>query len=191
MGPGSTGAMPASGPIVGTALATFGSTIEGFRLDSFAEATNLNDGTHPTPPTLAWEMTEGSPDPGCLKITAPYSAASQYVDLESPVFPDPLPDWTGRKLHVRIKVDPSATFHGSPLVYVKTSAAYTYYPSSSTPYPASSDWQEVTMTLTSPAPVPPATAGADPAHVITYGIHPTSSAGAGPVTFFVDSFSLE
>jgi hypothetical protein len=194
-GTSDTGGVPVSGPVVGMAVATFDTDIAGFRLDSFVEAANLNNGSHPTPPTLAWDMTEGSPDPGCLKITAPYTGANQYVDLESPIFPMPFPDWSGKKLHVRIKVDPSSTFNGSPQIYVKTGAAYIYYPSAFTAYPASADWLEFTFSLLSPAPVPPATAGADPAQVITYGVHPTSgssaTASAAPVTFFVDSFSIE
>jgi hypothetical protein len=192
MNAGSSSVVPASGPVVGTALATFDADIAGFRLDSFDEPANLDNGSHPTPPTLEWNMSEGSPDPGCLKITAPYTGPSQYVDLESPIFPMPFPDWSGKKLHVRIKVDPSTPFVGNPQPYVKTGAAYYYDPSSAIAYPASPDWQELTFALVSPAPVPPAAQGGDPAQVITYGIHPTSS-GAAPatVTFFVDSFSIE
>jgi hypothetical protein len=189
---GSAGATPVTGPIVGMPLATFATDIEGFRLDTYPEATNLASTSNPM---LTWDMTEGSPDPGCLKITVPYSAANQYIDLESPVFTAPLPDWTGKTLHVRLKVADGGTFKGSPSVYVKTGTAFVYYPMTFATTTIGSTWVEFKLPLVSPAPVPPATMGADASQVITYGIHPTPgsspSSTPGPVTFFVDSFSIE
>ena len=61
----------ATGPIIGTPLSTFDSNANGFTLNMFAEATNLALGTAAA--TLTWIASDGSPDPGCLKITAPYS----------------------------------------------------------------------------------------------------------------------
>lgn len=52
-------------------------------------------------------------------------------------------------------------------------------------------WQELSLDLKSPASQ---TAGYDPTSVTTFGIQfvtDESGAGAGPVTFLVDSFSVE
>ena len=193
-GPGNPSpGVPAAGPIIGTELATFDSDDNGFALNTFSEATNLANGL--TAATLTWISTDGSPDFGCVKITAPYSGPNQWVDLEAPVFPAPLPNWNGRTLHVRVKLDPSSTFSGFARLYVKTGTAYVFYTSSFTPYPQGSGWQEFVLPLVSPAPVPPANPGANPTQVTTFGVDPIT-AGAPPmtptpVTFYVDSFSIE
>jgi hypothetical protein len=185
--------VPASGPVIGTPLATFDADAGGFALNMFQEATNL--ALAATPATLTWISTDGSPDPGCLKITAPYAGANQWVDVEATAFSAPLPDWTGKKLHVRLKLEPGSTFTGSARLYVKTGGAYAFYPTAFAPYPEGSGWQEFVLPLVSPAPVPPAIAGADPAQVATYGVDPITSPSPSPrptaVTFYVDSFSIE
>ena len=184
---------PAAGPIIGTSLATFDLDADGFGLNTFVEATNLANA--PTPATLTWISTDGSPDPGCLKITAPYSGPNQWVDVEAPVFPAPLPNWSGKTLHVRIKLDPSSTFSGSPRVFVKTGTAYVFYTTTFTAYPQNSGWQEFVLPLVSPAPVPPANPGADPTQIVTFGVDPLTAPAPRvtptAVTFYVDSFSIE
>lgn len=187
---GSVGAQ-AMGPIIGTPLATFDSDLNGFALNRFVEATNLALASPPA--TATWIATDGSPDPGCVKITAAYSGPNQWVDLEAQTLPTPM-DWSGRKLHVRVKLEPSSAFSGTARLYVKTGTAYSFYPNIDA-YPQSAGWQEFVLALVSPAPVPPAIAGADPAQVLTFGIDPesTSVSPTAPtvVTFYVDSFSLE
>jgi hypothetical protein len=188
-----TGGVPAMGPIIGTALATFDSDAGGFSLNTFVESTNL--ALAPSPATLTWIATDGSPDPGCLKVTAPYSGANQWVDVEATALSAPLPNWTGRTLHVRIKLEPGSTFSGSARLYVKTGAAYVFYPTAPTTSLLGEGWQEYVLPLVSPAPVPPAITGADPALIATYGVDPITSPVPSPaptsVTFYVDSFSIE
>jgi hypothetical protein len=163
------------------------------RRPTYAEATNLAIGSALA--TLTWIATDGSPDPGCLKVTAPYSGPNQWVDLEAPVFPAPGVDWTGKTLHARIKLDSSSSFSGSARLYVKTGASYFFYPTTFTPYPDGAGWQEFVLPLVSPAPVPPAIAGADPALAVTYGVDPIAApapvVAPTAVTFYVDSFSIE
>jgi hypothetical protein len=186
--------VPAMGPVIGTPLATFDTgNLDQFSLNTFAEATNLANA--PSPATMTWEPNDGSPGLGCVKITAPYSGPNQWVDLEAPAFAAPLPDWNGKTLHVRVKLDPSSAFTGNPRLYVKTGTAFVFYTAAFTPYPQGSGWLELTLPLVSPAPVPPANPGADPTQIITYGLDPIT-AGAPPVTptavtFYVDSFSIE
>jgi hypothetical protein len=191
---GATLGVPAMGPIVGTPLATFdGSDLDRFSLNTFAEATNLANAVSPA--TMTWEPNDGSPDLGCVKITAPYSGPDQWVDLEAPPFAAPLPDWNGRTLHVRVKLDPSSSFTGNPRLYVKTGTAYVFYTTAFKPYPQGSGWLELTMPLVSPAPVPPANPGADATQIITYGLDPITAGAPAmtptAVTFYVDSFSIE
>jgi len=183
----------AVGPIIGTPLATFDVDDDRFALNTFPEATNLANAT--TPATLIRVTTEGSPDLGCMKITAPYSGPNQWVDLEAPAFAAPYPDWSGRTLHVRIKLDPGSAFTGFTRLYVKTGTAYAFYTSTFTAYPSIEGWQEFVLPLESPAPVPPANPGADPTQIVTFGVDPIT-AGAPPttptpVTFYIDSFSIE
>ena len=184
---------PAVGPIIGTPLETFDSNAHGFALNPFAEATNL--ALAPNPATATWIADDGSPDPGCMKITVPYSGPNQWADLEAPAFQAPWPNWAGKTLHVRIKLDPNSTFSGTPRVYVKTGTAYVFYTAAFTPYPAASGWQEFSLPLDSPAPVPPALPGADAAQIRTYGVDPLTAPEGQPmptpVTFYVDSFSIE
>ena len=196
-GAGSGGAtaqgIPAAGAIIGTPLETFDSSAHGFALNSFVEASNL--ALAPSPATATWVADEGSPDPGCMKITAPYSGPNQWADLEAPALPAPWPNWAGKTLHVRIKLDPNSTFSGSPRVYVKTGTDYVFYTTTFMPYPAGAGWQEFTLPLASPAPVPPALPGADAAQIRTYGVDPLTAPEGQPVptsvTFYVDSFSIE
>jgi hypothetical protein len=191
-GAGDTGGTPAAGPIIGMPLATFDSNVNNFTLNRFVEVGNLSN--LPTPATLTWIATEGSPTPGCLRVTAPYSGPNQWVDIEAPTFPTP-PDWSGRTLHVRIKLDPGSVFAGFVRLFVKTGTGFVFYTSAFTPFPQLSGWQEFTLPLISPAPVPPANPGADPRQIVTFGVDPIT-AGAPPttptpITFYVDSFSIE
>ena len=62
-------------------------------------------------PTLSFDATEGSPSPGSLKVTIPFSGPNQYVDVQSLVFVVPQ-DWSGHTLRVRLKVDEGSSFRG-------------------------------------------------------------------------------
>ena len=193
MDQGGVGGGPALGPIIGTPLATFDSNVDGFTLNRFVEVGNLANLA--TPATMTWISTEGSPTLGCVKITAPYSGPNQWVDLEAPAFAAPRPNWSGRTLHVRIKLDPSSTFEGFARLYVKTGTGFVFYTSAFAPYPQNAGWQEFVLQLVSPAPVPPANPGADPVQIATFGVDPITSGAPPtvptPITFYVDSFSIE
>src|ERR1700689_3673177 len=100
-----------TGPIVGNPLATFDANISGFVLNNYADPNqvDLNDpakiASFMEMPAMGWDGTDGSPSPGSLQIVAPYSGASQYVDIRSPDYPKTsLQNWSGGTLHVRIKV---------------------------------------------------------------------------------------
>jgi hypothetical protein len=187
-GPASAG-LPDTTPIVGTPLATFDSDLQGFALNPFSEpGSNLANVTPPA--TLTWIATDGSPDPGCLKVTAPYSASGQWVDVETLV-PTAL-DWSGKTLHVRIKLDPSSTFTGFARLYVKTGAGYAFYPLTYSAYPQNAGWQEFVLPLGAAGASPDDAAALDPTQIKAFGVDPeTTSTSQGPVTFYVDSFSLE
>jgi hypothetical protein len=186
-------------PIVGTALATFDTTdtgTMGFALDDYADTaqTNLNAAASTSKPTLTFDGAEGSPAAGSLKIVAPYSGASQYVDIQKQLgqatMPASLQDWSGGKMHVRIKVDAGSTFGGGVQAYVKTTGAYVFG-GTFTNLAKNNTWQEFILNVDSPMT---RNGGYDATKVISYGLQlNTGSAGTGatPVNFHIDSFSLE
>ena len=182
-------------PLVGTPLATFDTAADGtsgYTLDDFADMmqTNLNAAGSNAKPTVDFDDTDGSPTPGSLKIMAPYSGASQYVSLQKQLGSTALQDWTGGKLHVRIRVDPGSTFGGGVQMYVKTTTNYVFG-GTFTNLGKGSAWQEFILNVDMPITK---NMGYDPTKVISYGIElntGTGGLGATPVTFHVDSFSLE
>lgn len=186
-----------TGPIVGIPVATFDANASGFLLNNYPDTNqiNLNDPAKIDSlmemPTIGWSGINGSPSPGSLQIVAPYSGASQYVDIRSPDFPGTaLQDWSGGTLHVRIKVI-SGTFSGDVQMYVDTGTTYSFGGTYAA-WDNSSDWQEFTLNITSPMSFGDQTTY-DPTQIITYGIQlNTGSAGtaAKPVTFLIDSFSI-
>ncbi len=122
---GSRGTAPEAGAggatidttLVGTRVATFDTNIQSFAFSTYDEPTQpgraqQRHGVRPSPGM----RTDGSPTSiaGSLKVTAPYSGANQYVDIQSPTFPTTmLRNWMGGRLHVRVKVDTGSTFSGS------------------------------------------------------------------------------
>src|SRR4029077_3162079 len=147
----------------------------------------LNDvmnGLGNTPPTVMIDSAEGSPSPGSLKITAPYSNANQYVDLQKTIGTSTPQNWMGRRLYVRIKVT-QGTFPGGVQVYVKTGNAYAFG-GAFTMLQRNSNWQEFSVDGDHPPnPVTP-TPGYDATKVVAFGLQlTTGSAGTGatPVTF--------
>ncbi len=186
-----------TGPILGNPLATFDKNSSGFVLNAYADMNqvDLNDPAKIASlmemPTISWDGTDGSPSAGSLQIVAPYSGASQYVDLRSPDFPKTgLQNWSGGTLHVRIKVI-SGTFGGGVQMYVDTGTTYSFG-GTYTNWGKGSDWQEFTLNINSPMSFGDQTTY-DPKQVITYGMQlNTGSAGtsAKPVTFLIDSFSI-
>ena len=142
-------------------------------------------------PTLGFDSTAGSPTPGSLKVTVPFSGPNQYVDVQSYVFAVPQ-DWSGHTLHVRLKVDEGSTFRGFAQLYVDTGVSYVPADSNVNLAPGS-QWQDIAMDLSHPMTADPS-GRFNPKQVVVYGLQLNSGSagpGATPATFHVDSFSLE
>ena len=130
---GTAGAAGSSGPngaVPGNPLALFNTTTDGFVLNSYMELPSsgqhdLGDGTAATPPTVSFDDTVGNPDPGSLKVTAPYTGANQYVDVQNTgMFGTAHPvNWMGGTLRMRIKCD-EGTFSGVAEPYAITTSGY-------------------------------------------------------------------
>jgi hypothetical protein len=196
---GATGCTDVGGAIPGTPAATFDTDVEQFAFDIAPYAgttlTSLSDpasGTTP-PPTLSYDGTDGDPNPGSLEIVAPFSGANQYLGTFHSFGCTALHDWTGKILHARIKIL-NGTFAEAALLYVGTNTACTTFAGAYGAYAAlarTSCWQELTLDLENPATH---AAGYDPTSVYDFGVQfytGAYGAGAGPVTFLVDSFSIE
>ena len=195
-GPGKAGSLAdAAAPIAGTAVETF-DTDSDFGFNPYHDTLQTNLGNPGTveggvAPTLAFDSTEGSPSPGSLKVTVPYSGPNQYVDVQSLVFVVPQ-DWSGHTLHVRLKVDEGSIFRGFAQLYVDTGVSYVPADSNVTVAPGS-EWQDIAMDLSHPMTTDPS-GRFNPKQVVLYGLQLNSgSAGAGatPATFHLDSFSLD
>jgi hypothetical protein len=140
-------------------------------------------------PTLGFDSAEGSPTPGSLKVTVPFSGPNQYVDVQSLVFLVPQ-DWSGHTLHARVKVDAGSTFRGFAQLYVDTGVSYVPADSNVNLAPGS-QWQDIAIDLSHPMTTDPS-GRFNPKQVVLYGLQLNSgSASATPATFHLDSFSLE
>jgi hypothetical protein len=195
-GPGKPSALAdAAAPIAGTPVETF-DTESDFGFNPYHDTLQTNLGNPDTvdggpAPTLGFDPAEGSPNPGSLKVTVPFSGPNQYVDIQSYVFAVPQ-DWSGHTLHVRLKVDAGSTFRGLAQLYVDTGVSYVPAESSVNVAPGS-QWQELAMDLSHPMTTDPS-GRFNPKQVVLYGLQLNSgSAGvnATPATFHVDSFALE
>jgi hypothetical protein len=185
----------AAAPVGGTPLDTFDQDVDfGFEPYHDTAQENLADPAvvdAGTAPLLAFDPDAGSPSPGSMKITVPYSGANQYVEVQSYVFVVPQ-DWSGHTLHARVRVDAGSTFHGYAQLYVNTGVSY-IAAATAINLASGADWQEIAMDLDHPMTV----ANVDrysAKQVVLYGLQlnsGSSGAGSGPVTFHVDSFSLE
>jgi len=189
-GAGGTAGTTVSGPIKGTPIVTFASSLEGFQLNTYHDtgSKNLADpmsGASPAP-TFSLDVNEGSPDPGSFKVTATYSAANQYVDVQKNMMTTP-GNWAGRTLHVRVKVA-SGTFVGGAHVYVLTDPFI--FGGTFTNIANNHNWQEFTVNLDSATHPDPAY---DPTKVTVFGVQLTSGAmnPPGEVVFNVDTFSID
>src|SRR5450432_3188342 len=99
------------GPVVGTLVEGFDGDASkiNFQFSNYPDPVELNLFLPPTmaATTLTWDANEGSPSPGSLKISAPFSDFNQSVEVQLvPLMPPthPFLNWTGKKLHVRLKV---------------------------------------------------------------------------------------
>jgi hypothetical protein len=191
---GAAGGDPGLPAISGTGIALFDATTEGFSLDTYhdiSSTTNLDDGSNPNnpPPTLTFDDTQGDPAPGSLSVFAPFSGANQYVDLQKVFGTTATQDWSGRTLHVRIKVSEGA-FKGGGQLYVKTGSTYVFGGTYSALRPGT-DWTEIALDIAAPMA---SSQAYDPHQIVSFGLQlNTGGAGVGstPVTFSVDSFWLD
>jgi hypothetical protein len=195
---GSGGPFDQNTPIAGMPLATFDANAKGFSFSTYNEVPNLAVHYTDTPPTLTWNGADGSPSPGCLKVTAPFSAANQYVDVQSQSFQTDTMNlctgcmnWTGGTLHVRIKVDAGSTFTGQIEPYADTTANYTFV-GTSINVQMDNNWHDYTVNLNNAMT---RNSGYDLSKVILFGVHiGTGNSPAStptPVTFEIDSFSID
>jgi len=81
-------------------------------------------GTAIPTPTITWDGTVGAPAPGSLKITATFTACSQFV--EPALVLSPTADLTGKKVSARFQVT-SGMFSGGAQLYLQTDANYGGY----------------------------------------------------------------
>ena len=185
----------AAAPIAGTAIDTF-DTDSDFGFNPYHDTLQTNLGNPDSvdggpAPTLEFDAAEGSPSPGSLKVTVPFSGPNQYVDVQSYVFAVPQ-DWSGHTLHVRLKVDEGSVFRGFAQLYVDTGVSYVPADSDVDVAPGS-QWQDIAMDLSHPMTADPS-GRFNPKQVVLYGLQLNSSStgtGATPVTFHLDSFSLD
>jgi hypothetical protein len=181
-----------AGPLIGSGVALFDTTTEGFAFDGYHDTSsrNLADAMDPVtpPPTLSFDSTQGSPSPGSLQVGVPFSGANQYVEVAKIFGTSASLDWTGQTLHVRLSVG-QGTFTGGIQVYVMTGATYAFGGTYS-PVGADADWHDFKVDLTAPAT---RSIGYDPAQVVAFGVQLNSGSvgvGATPVVFNLDSFSI-
>ena len=170
---GTAGMSGPTGPVPGMALALFDSDINGFVLNNYMELPgslnkDLGDGvSSSTPPMVSLDSTVGNPDPGSLEVTAPYTGANQYVDVQNTgMFGTSHPvNWKGGTLHMRIRCD-EGTFAGVAQPYAITTGA-NKFGGSSTNFVKNANWQEFTVNLNSPIRADP---GYDATQVVIFGV---------------------
>jgi len=136
-----------------------------------------------------FDSSAGSPDPGSLKVVAPYTGANQYVDIQKSMTNSPQ-DWRGKTLHVRLKVA-DGTYPGGAQVYVITVPNQYVFGGTFTNVAKNNNWQEFTVNVDAPMTQ---NSGYDPSQIIEVGVQlNTGSAGgsATTVTFNIDSFSID
>jgi hypothetical protein len=193
-GTGTGGTGNPNGAIIGSPLALFNTGAEGFIFGTYDEPANLNGASSSMKGTLSFDSAVGNPDPGSLKILAPYSGANQYVDIQRQFGTNNPQDWSGKTIHVRIRAT-EGMFKGGAQVYAITTGSFIFGGKFANFMP-NNNWQEFTINVSAPTNGDGANPGSgyDPTKVIVYGVQlNTGSSGTGstPVTFNIDSFSID
>jgi hypothetical protein len=191
-------------------LATFDTTVDGFALNVY----NGSTGNLATTPdgsaraTLAWSGTEGNPAVGSLRSDAPFSAYNQLIDLQKSFATTALQNWTGMKLHVRVKIasglnpspanppgiQPYVTSYDAPAT--DGGAAGYNFKGTYINAVAGNGWNEYVVDLAG------GTAPFDPAKIVNFGVVVQTGNGAfgdggtnpmlpTPAVVYIDSFWLE
>lgn len=197
-GAGGGGSMSATGPIVGMPLSTFDTSIAGVEMETYLDAnqTNIANATwismgHEAP-TMTFSGSEGSPNPGALELVAPFTDRNQHLDIQVVMGAAAIKNWTGGRLHVRIKITEGSLATGAGAqVFTKTTTNY-IYGATYVNFPSGSGWKEFVVSLDSPMYMDP---GYTPSQVISYGVQintgSSATASQGTVKFHIDSFSVD
>jgi hypothetical protein len=198
---GGTGGSGVLGMIPGVAFAKFDTTAQGFILDDYMDSdptmyTNIANQAEwaskgKTPPTLSFNMDDGSPEPGSLQVVAPFDGKNQHFDIQSPSL-SPVQNWSGGTLHVRIRVAQGSLGAGAGAqLFIKTTSTYVYGGTYvNFPMSGQSSWHDFSMSLDAPVTV---NAGYDASMAISYGVQVNTGSSVtsqAPATFEFDSFSV-
>ena len=174
---------------------TFDSSVDGFKLQTYvdpgtyqnlgalaADAGVPNGGSYPT---LTFNSTAGSPNPGSLQVTANFTHYNQYVEILLDLSPPA--DLTGLTLTALVQA--TSSFNGGAFLYAKTGASYTYGSGSGTELTAGT-WVPLSFDLSSAAVdggFAPTLVDEIGLHIYSAGTPPDAGAfAAGTVTFLVD-----
>ena len=119
---GTAGTNPDGGTPTGlpcTALSTFDTAtigVDGFSFNQYEPSGQKNLGKlvdGGAAATLAFSATEGEPTAGSLKADLPFNDYTQFVQIQKDFATTALKDWTGLRLHVRVKIASGLTQTGS------------------------------------------------------------------------------
>src|SRR5262252_6826025 len=205
---GSTGTGGAAGGLPCPGFGTFDtSDMQGFGLNTYmgttaGSAVNLAVTEAGTQATIGWDSADGSPSPGSLKVTAPFSDYNQFVDVQHGFGSTMLKDWHAYKLHVRVKVETTNYPTTNPLgvqVYVNTGSSYQGYCQTYTNVKSNGNWDDYVLDLSQSTCT---TTPQDPTMVIAAGVSFQTGSGSNgdggttsmkptAATIHVDSFWLE
>jgi hypothetical protein len=200
-GGSTTGAGGGGGaPVTHKVNYTFDSSAQGWVLNTYYEPANLGGvpppsdggvtdastatdaGAATTPPTVAFNADDGNPNPGCLKVTATYTAYNQYVDAY--INPSPAIDLTGATLHVKVRLVSvsSSAWTGGVQIHAST-GAFVYGNPTGMALTTPGTWVDVPFDLSIVG-----AAGWDPSMVVQFGVQFYSgSAPTTPATFPIDA----
>jgi len=177
---------PASPPLPGGGgpdLAyTFDSSVQGWSFNTYDDPNQQNLAVHPpaggAPPTLAFDSTDGSPDPGALRVTVDFEDFNQYVDANINFAPPGL-NLTGKVLHARIKLVSGAFPQGAFQLHASTGSSYTwgavFFNASALP---PGQWVDFDLDLGAVT-----SSGYDPSQVVQIGVQLLSGLPSGGGTF--------
>jgi hypothetical protein len=193
---------PDSGSLVVTNLGTFDTGTDGFYVNTYMDTLQEDLGATSTPPQLVWDPNEGDPAPGSLKVTAPFTDYGQWFEVDAN-FAGGLQDWTGKTLHVLMKVASGGNPVGVPMtaavgelaaVRAVDAGAPTYFYAGRYTSEVGNDWQEFSFSAATATVVP---AGWDAAKLVQFGIQlmtgtPNPLPATKPTTavVYIDSFTL-
>ena len=178
------GGVPSGLPCTG--LSTFDTAgTDGYGLNTFMPSGQQNlanavDGGSVA--TLTFSSTDGNPTAGSLHSDAPFSDYNQFIQVQKDFATTALKDWTGLKLHVRVKVasglNQSASNPAGIQPFVNSyaagvdggSASYNFLGGYSS-LKTGNGWNEYTLTLA-------ASGSFDPSKIVSVGVQIQTGNGA-------------